>query len=423
MRRTALFVVRRLARKSEAAGKVRAAEWRSFQQNPQLTHAGRFTSAFEEYRYDALGRRVVVLARRSCNDEDDASRRLECDQDHIRRTVWMQDQELYEIQMPADSTTAQATVENDDEPVHVALTPDITNQNPYYGRVAYTYGLGIDQPLAVTRINYVGTRLNDSTSLVNQFTLVPLWNSRGEASDAYLAEAPSGVTFCTQFDLNPCLKAELPAVWAAFFPEERVGYPVTWTGTILTGKRDETGTLYRRNRSYDPKSGRFTQKDPIGLAGGINLYGYAGGDPVNFSDPFGLCPEWVDGKPCNLNAAASFAAGFGDAVTFGATDWVRDKMGTNDVVDKDGAAYFGGQVGAVVAGAGVGAAAAGASEASTGKVVIGETMTRVRAAAATHGAETFETGAAPQRRSGKRTVRGFVGRCGMARKLLISARM
>jgi hypothetical protein len=32
----------------------------------------------------------------------------------------------------------------------------------------------------------------------------------------------------------------------------------------------------------------FTQEDPIGLAGGLNLYGFAGGDPVNFSDPFGL---------------------------------------------------------------------------------------------------------------------------------------
>ncbi len=34
-----------------------------------------------------------------------------------------------------------------------------------------------------------------------------------------------------------------------------------------------------------------TQEDPIGLAGGLNLYGFAGGDPINFSDPFGLCPE------------------------------------------------------------------------------------------------------------------------------------
>ena len=37
----------------------------------------------------------------------------------------------------------------------------------------------------------------------------------------------------------------------------------------------------------------LTQEDPIGLAGGLNLYGFAAGDPVNFSDPFGLCP-WHD---------------------------------------------------------------------------------------------------------------------------------
>lgn len=42
--------------------------------------------------------------------------------------------------------------------------------------------------------------------------------------------------------------------------------------------------------------GRLTQEDPIGLAGGLNLYGYANGDPVNFSDPFGLCPDSLSTK-------------------------------------------------------------------------------------------------------------------------------
>ncbi len=37
-----------------------------------------------------------------------------------------------------------------------------------------------------------------------------------------------------------------------------------------------------------------TQQDPIGLAGGLNLYGFASGDPVNFSDPFGLCGKGVN---------------------------------------------------------------------------------------------------------------------------------
>ena len=40
---------------------------------------------------------------------------------------------------------------------------------------------------------------------------------------------------------------------------------------------------------YGPQMGRFTEEGPIGLAGGLHLYRLAGGDPVNFSDPFGLC--------------------------------------------------------------------------------------------------------------------------------------
>jgi RHS repeat-associated protein len=55
-------------------------------------------------------------------------------------------------------------------------------------------------------------------------------------------------------------------------------------------KQNATGMRDMRNRQYDPKTGRFTQEDPIGLAGGMNLYGFAGGDPVNYDDPFGLCP-------------------------------------------------------------------------------------------------------------------------------------
>lgn len=45
-----------------------------------------------------------------------------------------------------------------------------------------------------------------------------------------------------------------------------------------------------RNRLYDPKTGRWTQEDPAGVAGGINLYQYNGNNPVSYSDPLGLSP-------------------------------------------------------------------------------------------------------------------------------------
>jgi uncharacterized protein RhaS with RHS repeats len=73
--------------------------------------------------------------------------------------------------------------------------------------------------------------------------------------------------------------------------------------------RDGAETLYRRNRVYDPATGRFTQEDPIGLAGGVNEYGFADADPLNFSDPFGLKVCFGAGDRENLIRATSQAIG------------------------------------------------------------------------------------------------------------------
>ena len=49
-----------------------------------------------------------------------------------------------------------------------------------------------------------------------------------------------------------------------------------------------TGLHYNGFRDYDPKTGRYIESDPIGLAGGVNTFGYVGGNPVGSVDGEGL---------------------------------------------------------------------------------------------------------------------------------------
>jgi hypothetical protein len=47
---------------------------------------------------------------------------------------------------------------------------------------------------------------------------------------------------------------------------------------------------------YNPSTGRWLSRDPIGEEGGVNLYVYAGNDPVRRIDPHGLFWEWPSRK-------------------------------------------------------------------------------------------------------------------------------
>jgi RHS repeat-associated protein len=63
-----------------------------------------------------------------------------------------------------------------------------------------------------------------------------------------------------------------------------------WTGREWDG---ELKWYFHRARYYDPAMSRFVQEDPIGQAGGENLYAYVGGSPLEATDPSGLHAQFV----------------------------------------------------------------------------------------------------------------------------------
>ena len=56
----------------------------------------------------------------------------------------------------------------------------------------------------------------------------------------------------------------------------------------IAASSQPSGLYYYRARAYSPTWGRFLQPDPIGYAGGANLYAYVNNDPLNNIDPDGL---------------------------------------------------------------------------------------------------------------------------------------
>ncbi|WP_372845273.1 RHS repeat-associated core domain-containing protein [Pontiella sp.] len=72
-----------------------------------------------------------------------------------------------------------------------------------------------------------------------------------------------------------------------------------------------TGLYYFRARWYDPDNGRWLSKDPIGIAGGLNLYEAFGNNPVNSIDPDGLWNLW---NPATWGIGNGYGETFGNSL-------------------------------------------------------------------------------------------------------------
>jgi len=229
----------------------------------------------EEYRYDALGRRIwrrLVRPDAMCPLMDKASGCLSV----VERTIWDGDQPLYEIRADGGQTATGPSMECD-KSCQLAR-PKLE------GRAIYTMGGGLDHPLSVDRPD----TYND--------VIVPIYNWRDRASDGICV---NGSAFCAT-DFTWPVRAENFTFDDPPVTDPVYGGPVAWGGSLLDTQKDGSGLVYKRNRYYDPASGRFTQVDPIGLAGGLNAYGFGGGDQVSYTDPFGLTVVLADAETKKL---------------------------------------------------------------------------------------------------------------------------
>jgi RHS repeat-associated protein len=77
--------------------------------------------------------------------------------------------------------------------------------------------------------------------------------------------------------------------YSAFGERKRYGNHVK-QNLVFPGQYydEETGLHYNWHRYYDPATGRYLTPDPIGLRGGVNLFLYVQGNPVNYIDFTGL---------------------------------------------------------------------------------------------------------------------------------------
>jgi len=134
---------------------------------------------------------------------------------------------------------------------------------------SYTYGPGIDNILAMS-VHSVGETNTYYYIRDHVNTVLALVDDSGAIVESYEYDPFGAVTV---YDENGT-EIDTSAYGNRYLFQ---GREYSW----------DTGLYNFRARWYDPQTGRWLSKDPIGISGGLNQYVFVGNNPVNFVDPHG----------------------------------------------------------------------------------------------------------------------------------------
>jgi len=229
------------------------------------------------------------------------------------------------VGQPIDSTGSHQPI----APIDVTAA---TNSGTLTVNLIDTGGIGGNAPLyLVTRDQATGQAIESrllfparvtfasttplGTPLVVASTTVPTTTPVADGTLFYHQDGLGTVTELTDSNGSVAKAYAYDAYGNLLESPGTVEQPYTYTGREFDA---ETGLYYYRARYYDSMTGRFLQKDPIGLGGGdVNFYNYVRNNPPRLADPFGLYDIATPGEVLNFwgeffGAISDFGANYVD---------------------------------------------------------------------------------------------------------------
>ncbi|MDO5679531.1 MAG: RHS repeat-associated core domain-containing protein [Pelistega sp.] len=172
------------------------------------------------------------------------------------------------------------------------------HQVQQYQQICHTYVYELGSYAPIARLTHKGRyappqRWGDSPHLEKTAQTWRYYHNDVNGAPSYITNQAGELVWQDDVTLSgfslSCLSPEHPEGFSEQPTSKHLDWRQMETLRYQGQYRDhESGLHYNTFRYFDPSLGRFTQPDPIGLAGGWNLYQYAP-NPLSWVDPWGWC--------------------------------------------------------------------------------------------------------------------------------------